>query len=69
MEYLSKLCYNDLRNPDGIKDTLSEEYGYTKEEISTYGNFKKEECYCDNCFYGRTVLAEKILELELKLKN
>lgn len=25
---------------------------------------KKDDCYCDNCFYGRTVLAEEILRLK-----
>lgn len=25
---------------------------------------KKEECYCDNCFYGRTQLAEELLKLK-----
>lgn len=24
---------------------------------------RKEDCYCDNCFYGRTELAEEILKL------
>lgn len=24
---------------------------------------KKDPCYCDNCFYGRTALAEEIIRL------
>ena len=27
-----------------------------------------EHSYCDNCFYGRTKLAEKILQLISQLK-
>jgi hypothetical protein len=56
-EILTNLCYYDLRNPDGIKETLSEEFGYDKEEIASYGEFSKLDCGCDNCFYGRTKLA------------
>lgn len=44
---LSKLCYYDPRNPD-----------YDKENGE-----RKKDCYCDNCFYGRTPLAEYILKL------
>ena len=25
---------------------------------------KKENCYCDNCFHGKTELAEEILKLK-----
>jgi hypothetical protein len=28
------------------------------------GGERKEDCFCDNCFYGRTELAEKILDQE-----
>lgn len=48
---LTKLCDYDKRNPENV---LDEEYNLVK---------KKGVCYCDNCFYGRTELAEKLLEL------
>jgi hypothetical protein len=52
-EIKENLCYNDLRNPDC---TVDEE---TAKEIAE----KNEECLCDNCFYGRTKLAEELLRL------
>lgn len=44
---LSRLCYYDPRNPN-----------YDKENGE-----RKKECYCDNCFYGRTPMAEYLLQL------
>ena len=43
------LCYYDPRNPDGAGDKT--------------GQYLKDSglCMCDNCFYGRTALAEHIL--------
>lgn len=50
-DILEKLCYYDSRNPD-----------YQGED------FKPEDkCYCDNCFYGRSELANEILLLREKL--
>lgn len=52
---LSKLCYYDKRNPNGTKDD---------EEIDDHKKYlerKKDSCHCDNCFYGRTELAEELL--------
>jgi hypothetical protein len=46
------LCYYDERNPDCI---LDEDYEITKEKI----NF----CFCDNCFNGRTRMADEILNI------
>lgn len=60
-EIKSNLCYYDLRNPDGIKDSLSEEFGYDEEEIKSHGEFARKDCTCDNCYYGRTELAEELL--------
>lgn len=54
------LCIYDQRNPNF---SISEEYGYDKEEIDSTGNFAKPNCHCDNCFYGRHKLAEEILKL------
>jgi len=42
------LCYYDPRNPDGADS----------EEIQ---DRIKGQCSCDNCFYGRTALAEHVL--------
>ena len=58
-EIASRLCYYDTRNPDGVKDMGEEaikELGYT--------TTSKPNCSCDNCFYGRTKLAEYILKLK-----
>lgn len=59
-EIREKLCYYDLRNPDGISIFAS------KEEIDEegYGNHRREGCSCDNCFYGRTILAEELLKFK-----
>jgi len=59
-EIKEELCYYDLRNPDGVNF-----YGLLDaEEIKEegYGNHKKEDCSCDNCFYGRTKMAEELLK-------
>jgi hypothetical protein len=55
-EVLSNLCYWDERNPVGV--TSQENEGK-----------RTKQCFCDNCFYGRTKLAEYILELLIKLKS
>lgn len=56
------LCHNDVRNPIGVISYL------TKEQIEDeqFSTKSKDDCYCDNCYYGRTKLAECILE-QLKL--
>lgn len=46
-DVMSDLCSYDERNPDWF-DGKGE---------------KPDDCYCDNCFYGRTTLAEYILKL------
>ena len=48
MKAEENLCRYDPRNPD-----------YDSENGE-----RKENCYCDNCFYGRHQLANKILELK-----
>jgi hypothetical protein len=56
-EIYSNLCYYDLRNPDCTADD---------EHIEDHkrGLLKKNKtCSCDNCFYGRTKLAEYIINL------
>ena len=67
-EILESLCYYDKRNPDCTADEediadhkaqllrLSKKLGYNK------------TCNCDNCFYGRTKLAEELLKV-ISTKN
>lgn len=52
-EILSNLCLFDPRNPHNIIDELDESR-----------TDRKEKCYCDNCFYGRNLLALEILRLK-----
>lgn len=54
-DILTRLCYYDERNPDGTKDI--EEIQFAKKEIK-----RGAQCGCDNCFYGRTAMAEDILD-------
>lgn len=65
MKIYSKLCYYDTRNPEGIIAFL------TTEEIQEEGltTKAKNNCYCENCFYGRTQLAEYIIKLKKELNN
>jgi hypothetical protein len=48
---LENLCYYDKRQPDSCCDEENKIIGIN------------EECYCDNCFYGRTKLANYIIDL------
>lgn len=48
---LEKLCTYDSRNPNNCLSVVDEE-----DVIS------QTICYCDNCFYGRTKLAEEIIK-------
>lgn len=59
-EIKTKLCVYDERNPDNIGDEeLMEQRKQNK--------IKKFVCYCDNCFTGRTQLAEELLKLNKEL--
>ena len=49
-DILGRLCYYDKRNPD-----------YDAEIIESKATNKT--CFCDNCFNGRTKMAEHILFL------
>lgn len=53
-EIKSNLCYYDPKNPYYNLDA------YDKEDRPQPRN----ECYCDNCFYGRDKLAMQLLELK-----
>jgi hypothetical protein len=55
----SRLCYYDKRNPDSLAD--EDEMEYHKSKL-----IEGKGCSCDNCFYGRTELAEEILRLNSK---
>lgn len=55
----SNLCHYDTRNPDGVISYLTEDE--IKEEGLT--TKAKDDCFCDNCHYGRTKLAEHIIKL------
>jgi hypothetical protein len=59
-----KLCYYDTRNSDF---QIKEEYGYDKEEVDATGEFPKKDCACDNCFYGRAKLADRIIKSATKV--
>jgi hypothetical protein len=59
-----KLCYYDTRNSDF---QIKEEYGYDKEEVDATGEFPKKDCACDNCFYGRAELADRIIKTATKV--
>lgn len=59
-DVLTNLCYYDTRNPDGVIPYLTEEE--IKEEGLTAK--AKDDCSCDNCFYGRAKLAEYIIKLQ-----
>ena len=49
-EVMTNLCYHDMRNPDF--DMFTE-----------HPKFPVEDCKCDNCFYGRSELAEIIMKM------
>lgn len=55
-EILENLCYYDKRNPYYNELTDNSEHEYEK----------RNPCFCDNCFYGRTKLANEILKLRKK---
>lgn len=57
-EVQSRLCYYDTRNPNGVIDDM------TPVELIEMGigPMARPGCYCDNCFSGRTELANIIVE-------
>jgi hypothetical protein len=52
---LKFLCLYNILNPDCVLD---------KEDLEEYHkeNQNHPKCYCDNCFTGRTELAEELLK-------
>lgn len=52
-EVVQELCYRDKRNP-----MWEDIHGWQDpEDIPERG----DDCYCDNCFYGRDKLARALL--------
>ena len=60
-EILDNLCYYDSRNPS--RKNFLDMYGLEDEQDKTFEHHLDDKCYCDNCFHGRTQLAEYILTL------
>jgi hypothetical protein len=72
IKILEKLCWYDKRNPncslddEELKERLESKKLALKNlkskgvKITEYDS----SCPCDNCFYGRTELAEEILKLK-----
>lgn len=54
-EIYESLCHYDKRNPSGTQD--DDEVADHKQSL-----LKDKRCFCDNCFYGRTKLAEELLK-------
>jgi hypothetical protein len=63
LDLTKSLCYYDIRNPESVGDLdviAAHELGIRSGRIAS--------CMCDNCFYGRTELAETAIHLNLLLK-
>jgi len=56
-EILTDLCYYDARNPECLYD--AEDIADHKKKLAE----NMDTCSCDNCFYGRDILANHILNL------
>lgn len=54
---IQRLCYYDPRNPDYDSDNV--------EGIEPM----RPGCMCDNCFYGRSELADEILKLRKEIEK
>lgn len=52
-EIKENLCVYDKRHPDNLYGDLDEED--LKDRLT-------EDCFCDNCFYGRHNLANELLK-------
>lgn len=60
---LESLCYYDLRNPDGVIGAIGIVYENLQElKDLGYKEETKRNCSCDNCFYGRSLIAEELLK-------
>lgn len=62
-EILQSLCYYDKRNPDcTANDEDIEDHKTQLLKDSKRLGYNKN-CSCDNCFYGRTILANELLKI------
>ena len=60
-EVTENLCYYDKRNPDAQDaESIADHNESLKRESKKRGY--PVNCSCDNCFYGRTKLANEILK-------
>ena len=62
-EILESLCYYDKRNPNRLLDDEDIEEHKLSMESKRIGIGYNQNCSCDNCFYGRTKLAEELLKI------
>lgn len=59
-EVYGKLCVKDRRNP-----LWRDLYGQDIDDIPE----PRKNCSCDNCFYGRDILAIEILQLQETIES
>jgi hypothetical protein len=60
LNVIGDLCYYDERNDNGLD--VGDDIEYYKDRTKT------KECYCDNCFTGRTHYAMLIMDIKSRLK-
>lgn len=68
-EILRSLCYYDKRNLDCVADDEEIEYHKLQHLRDSKKLGHAKVCNCDNCFYGRTKLAEELLKIIANKKN
>jgi len=61
-EISQHLCYYDKRNPECTCDDSGIKLHEDRLKKESKKRGYKVECSCDNCFYGRTKLAEELLK-------
>lgn len=73
---LENLCYYDKRNPNNVLDEDDEldieDFNFDSKAFELWKegkhptiknkNLKIKDCYCGNCFNGKTKLAEELLK-------
>ena len=72
IEVKKHLCYYDKRNPCGYHVNVCESAGECDcKDIKarTLQEHKEVNCFCDNCYRGKTELAEEILRLRKKVQG
>lgn len=61
---LWSLCHKDSRHPH-----YQDNYGWEVDELGETPPTPRQNCACDNCFYGRDRLALRIFNLEEALEE